>query len=214
MGMVVATAKESPVSTFVCPACKKPVNIESDSLNKWENCPHCGFFVHAPSSARPSPPGSPPPLPSMRPDGGKKADGIRRLRQFLFPDNRISIRFVMITSAISLVIGLFFGGFAMWAVGHYNLMSSNPVQYVEKPKYSRESFREAFVGKTLEEVIAVLGRPDKTSDDQGNVRSIDYKRILTHDPISKTVDRSVMLIFGFDPRAGNHRVVRDVYFYQ
>lgn len=68
-----------------------------------------------------------------------------------------------------------------------------------RPTMTRDEFRKAVVGKTPDEVIATVGRPDRT-DDLGGIAW--YYRDRTRDPVSLKTDSSAQVVFE------NGRVVR------
>jgi hypothetical protein len=55
-----------------------------------------------------------------------------------------------------------------------------------KPRMSRDAFRAAVMGKTTDEVIAAIGRPDKSAD-SGRWLTLTYKS-RTHDALSGNAD--------------------------
>ena len=68
----------------------------------------------------------------------------------------------------------------------------------QKPVSSDEEFRAAVMGKTQEEVLNLLGRPDRTTEFSDGPYWVYEKR--TFDPISQKVDSSVGLSFDADHR--------------
>ncbi len=59
--------------------------------------------------------------------------------------------------------------------------------------YTRDQFRQLVIGKTPDEVIKAVGKPDRTQDFAGT-RAWYYDRITT-DPITGKVDRTSQVIF-------------------
>ena len=61
--------------------------------------------------------------------------------------------------------------------------------------YTRDEFRALLMGKTEQEVIDLVGRPDSTDDNRGPDRKVyTYKR-RTHDPISSSDDLHAYVYF-------------------
>lgn len=60
-------------------------------------------------------------------------------------------------------------------------------------RWTREEFRKTVVGKTPDEVIAAVGKPDRTNDFDDR-KSWFYKE-LTTDPITDKVDKSITVRF-------------------
>ena len=70
--------------------------------------------------------------------------------------------------------------------GSRSKSSSGPAKKV----YTREELRAAVVGKTTDEVLAILGKPNRTSD--SSVISWTYDEI-SRDPVSGKIDYSATL---------------------
>ncbi len=63
---------------------------------------------------------------------------------------------------------------------------------------TREEFKAKVMGKTADEVIAAIGRPDSTDERLGS--SMWSYRDLCYDPISGKTDRDISIHFGADGR--------------
>lgn len=76
----------------------------------------------------------------------------------------------------------------------------------QKVVYTRDEFRKALAGKTGEEIIALLGRPDSTNDSSnwGPRWIYDFKgrNWVVHDPVSGKDDTAVSLHLRRDPATG------------
>lgn len=60
--------------------------------------------------------------------------------------------------------------------------------------YTRDEFRKLLAGKTMEEVLQLIGKPDSTSDTPDRDPMWLYRGI-TYDPLTKNTDTSVYVYF-------------------
>ena len=68
--------------------------------------------------------------------------------------------------------------------------------------YTRDEFRKLLMGKTMDEVIQLIGKPDSTSDFGDGEPTWRYKEITT-DPVSSRTDTSVTVWFNRGKRVFN-----------
>jgi hypothetical protein len=90
------------------------------------------------------------------------------------------------------------GGFVLlllFVVGVEQLGSSNKTNHGAGSQkiYLREEFRAMLLGKTQDEVLEIVGKPESTSD-SGDLSSWHYKRI-TKDPVTDKIDSIVFVHF-------------------
>ncbi len=67
-------------------------------------------------------------------------------------------------------------------------------QWFASPDYTRAEFESLVKGKTAEEVIALVGRPDSTLDHSPTTDDWVYS-YLTTDPVTGKADRTTHLYF-------------------
>jgi outer membrane protein assembly factor BamE (lipoprotein component of BamABCDE complex) len=87
--------------------------------------------------------------------------------------------------SLGLVVGV---GFAILAYG--NRPANDPSH---QSLYLRSDFTEMIMGKTEEEVLDAVGKPDRTSED-GDTRYWHYRK-RTKDPVTGTPDSDVQVVF-------------------
>lgn len=198
--------------TFPCPRCQTSVESEDRPRSGWVLCPSCDVLVRSPV-ANEAVTAPPPPLPvrqkPIRSGFGKRAHEVYRS---LCPDGRCGVRVLGVGMGLCLLAGLLVGGFVVWVYYRVDLTTGKQVEYVDRPKYTRTEFRQAVTGKTPDEVVSLLGRPDSTEDERGWIKAMRYDKLLAWDPVSKTVDRAVILHLRPPIEPRNNYVVYDVTF--
>lgn len=60
--------------------------------------------------------------------------------------------------------------------------------------YTRDEFRKLLMGKTMDEVLKAIGKPESTSDTPDRNPTWYYKNI-THDPLTKETDSTTYVDF-------------------
>ncbi len=91
--------------------------------------------------------------------------------------------------------GLMSGG-VLGCVGGYQAakVRSGEAGPTGKQVYSREEFRAAVMGKTPEQILKLLGRPDQTSEDTGSGSEwVYYDR--RRDPLTGKLDELTFITF-------------------
>lgn len=95
--------------------------------------------------------------------------------------------------ATAILLAVVFAGLCLACggagTGERSAESSAPAKKI----YGREEFRKAITGKTPDEVIKAVGKPDSTQDSGGG--STWYYNKATKDPVTDKVDYSAQVVF-------------------
>lgn len=95
---------------------------------------------------------------------------------------------ILIVSNVTLMIFLFKNNNIQYN-GKTNKIESNSdikgIQEENKPKYTRDEFRNLIVGKTQKEILEILGKPPNSTQDYGDDVNWYYYN-TTYDPITGT----------------------------
>ncbi|WP_165251517.1 hypothetical protein [Paludisphaera soli] len=96
-------------------------------------------------------------------------------------------------AVFAFVFGTLFG-LAMAAGGYVAISRAlrPPPPAAASPVYAREDFSRRVMGKSEDEVIAAVGRPDVTTDDGGSLFWHFKKR--TRDPLTQEEDTDVQVV--------------------
>ena len=97
-----------------------------------------------------------------------------------------------IVGGAALLLGALFGGIVGYQVGSGS--SATTAATAGKKVYTRDEFRAAVMGKTQSEVIALLGKPDRTSEDTGSGPEWLYYDIR-RDPLTGKLDQFTTVRF-------------------
>lgn len=96
-------------------------------------------------------------------------------------------------AAIGLVLGFAVGAWAGAGAQRERAQQPPPAAPEAAPRISREEFRKRVMGKTPDEVIAVIGKPDRTADDGPTVYW--YYKNRSFDPVTNRTDETTQVCF-------------------
>jgi hypothetical protein len=98
--------------------------------------------------------------------------------------------FALIGFILGTLFGLALAGGAYVAVSR--ALRPAPPASPPNPVFAREEFTRRVMGKTEDEVISAVGRPDETSDDN-DARYWHFKK-RTRDPLTQAEDTDVQVV--------------------
>ena len=73
--------------------------------------------------------------------------------------------------------------------------NNNINQPVSKPKHNRDELRNLIIGKTQNQVIEIIGKPESSQDVSGGKQMWYYHSGISYDPVTDIVDYQVQVIF-------------------